>query len=90
VDVERLRPLLGPLARAVHARCVLIDPSGRTRFATQPAETTCGALLEDGRRPACASGECPFKGEPYLATLRDGDGVPLGELFWCTPPTGAR
>jgi len=84
VDVERLRPLLGPPASALRARCLLIDPDGRAIFAAQSAETACPATLENARRAVCGSRECPFRGEPYLTPLRDAEGVTIGDFFWCT------
>jgi hypothetical protein len=84
VDAERLRSLLGPLATALRGRALLLDPNGRAIFAAQSAETPCPASLENARRPVCGSRECPFRGEPYLAPVRDDHGRPLGELFWCT------
>jgi hypothetical protein len=82
VDVEHLRSLLAPLASALRARCLVFE-DGRAVFATQAPAAPCPAGLEDPRRPTCTSRECPFKGEPYVATLRD-DALTIGELFWCT------
>ena len=84
MDVERLRSVLGPLASALRARCLVFSPNGRAVFATHSAETACAATLEDRRRAACRSRECPFRGEPYLVALRDRDGAGLGDFFWCT------
>lgn len=83
MDLERLRALLGPLATALRARCLLLNPEGRAVFATQAPSTPCPANLENPRTPVCASRECPFKGEPYLAPVREGD-LTIGALFWCT------
>ncbi|MBM3221751.1 MAG: hypothetical protein FJZ38_24275 [Candidatus Rokubacteria bacterium] len=92
MDVERLRSLLGPIASAVRARCLVLNPEGRAIFATQSAETACPATLEDKRRALCGSRECPFRGEPYLVPVRDHEGRSVGDFFWCTGgrPTDRR
>ena len=92
MDLERLRSLLGPLASAVRARCLVLNPEGRAIFATQSAETACPASLEDRRRAVCGSRECPFRGEPYLVAVRDQEGRSVGDFFWCTggQPTDRR
>ncbi len=84
MDVEALRAVFGPLASAVRARCLLLNPDGRAIFATAAADAACPASLENARRPLCASRECPFRGEPYLATVRDAGGARVGAFFWCT------
>ena len=92
MDVDRLRSLLVPLARAVRARCLLLAPDGHALFATQSAQTGCAALIDNARRLACGIRECPFGGAPYLAPVRDDVGRSLGDLFWCTGgrPTDRR
>ena len=92
MDAERLRSLLGPLATALRARCLLLDPDGRAVFAARSAETGCSATLESARRAACGSRECPFRGEPYLTPVRDAAGATVGRFFWCTGgrPTDRR
>ena len=83
MDVERLRSILGPLATAVRARCLVQDPEGRTVFAVQPSASPCPARLENSRGAPCPSRECPFKGEAYLAPMQE-NGLIVGHLFWCT------
>jgi hypothetical protein len=82
VDIERLRSLLAPLASALRARC-LVFADGRAIFAAPSPAATCPAGLEDPRHARCVQRECPFKGTPYLAPVRE-DGLTIGELFWCT------
>jgi serine phosphatase RsbU (regulator of sigma subunit) len=83
MDVERLRSILGPLANAVGARCLVLNPEGRAVFAVQPSASPCPARLENARSVLCPSRDCPFKGEPYLAPVQE-HGLTVGQLFWCT------
>jgi serine phosphatase RsbU (regulator of sigma subunit) len=82
VNLERLRVLLGPLASASRARCVLRGPDGRPVFATDPGASDCSVRLDDPGGAVCSSHECPFERRPYLAPVREGN-VAMGEFFWC-------
>ena len=82
MNLERLRVLLGPLASASRARCVLRGPDGRPVFATDPGASNCSVRLDDPGGAVCSSHECPFERRPYLAPVREGN-VAMGELFWC-------
>jgi len=83
VDVERLRPLLAPLATALRARCLLLTPEGKAVLASQPAVSPCPARLESPRQALCDARDCPFRGTPYFAPVQDEGGGALGHLFWC-------
>ena len=83
MDVERLRSILGPLAAAVHARCLVLTTEGRAIFAAQPPSSPCPANLKSARSAVCPARDCPFKGAPYVAPVQEG-GLTLGQLFWCT------
>ena len=59
----------------------MLNPEGRAVFATPTGMGACPARVET-RNLFCASHECPFKRDPYLAPVQE-DGLTIGHLFWC-------